>query len=96
LWDEVLPKFPVQLAREKFNLRNGLTLVRRYKNHYDMIAVASAIEQASPGSFYLNKLKIIENFVDVFEKNNKNLIAIMDKNPIVLPRAYRDVNYENI
>ncbi len=96
LWDEVLPESPVQLAREKFNIRNGLTLVRRSKNYYDMIAVALPSEQANPGSFYLNKLKVIEQFVNEFDVDNKDLIALMNKNPMVLPKAYRDVNYENI
>lgn len=96
LWDESLPEFPVQLAREKFNIRNGLTLLRRSKHYYDMIAVALPKEHANPGSFYLNKLKAIEQFVRDFEIDNKDLIEVMDKNPIVLPKPYRDVNYENI
>lgn len=96
LWDEELPESPVQLAREKFNIRNGLTLVRRSKNYYDMIAVALPREQANPGSFYLNKLKAIEQFVNEFDADNKDLIELMNKNPLVLPKAYRDVNYEKI
>lgn len=96
LWDEELPEMPVQLAREKFNIRNGLTLVRRSKNYYDMIAVALPNEQANPASFYLNKLKAIEQFIKEFDVNNKNLIELMNKNPIVLPNASRDVNYKNI
>jgi len=96
LWDEELPETPVQLAREKFNIRNGLTLVRRSKNYYDMIAVGLPTEQANPGSFYLNKLKAIEQFIADFDRSNKDLIELMNKNPIILPAAYRDVNYENI
>ena len=96
LWDEELPEAPVQLAREKFNIRNGLTLVRRSKNYYDMIAVALPSEQANPGSFYLNKLKAIEQFVNEFDTDNQDLIGLMNKNPISLPEAYRDDNYENI
>jgi DNA-binding CsgD family transcriptional regulator len=96
LWDEELPASPVQLAREKFNLRNGLTLVRRTKHYYDMIAVALPNEAANPGSFYLNKLKGIEQFVKEFDSHNQDLIALMNKHPIVLPAAYRDINYENI
>lgn len=96
LWDEKLPESPVQLAREKFNIRNGLTLVRRSKNYYDMIAVALPSEQANPSSFYLNKLRAIEQFVNEFDADNKDLIALMNKNPIVLPDTYRDVNYKKI
>ncbi len=96
LWDEKLPEMPVQLAREKFNIRNGLTLVRRSKHYYDMIAVALPSEQSNPGSFYLNKLKGIEQFVNSFDADNKDLITIMKKNPIALPKAYQDVNRDKI
>lgn len=96
LWDEELPEAPVQLAREKLNMRNGLTLVRRSKNYYDMIAVALPSEQANPGGFYLNKLKAIEQFVNEFDVDNKDLIELMNKNRLVLPEPYRDVNYKNI
>ena len=96
LWDEELPETPVQLAREKFNIRNGLTLVRRTKNYYDMIALALPKDHANPASFYLNKLKAIEQFIKEFDADNKDLIALMNKNPLVLPKAYRDVNYEKI
>lgn len=95
LWDEALPpSAPLQLAREKFNFHNGLTLVRRTKKHYDMIAVALPYEHAHPGSFYLNKMKAIEQFIDDFDNKNKDLLAIMDKNTIALPPVYRDVNYQ--
>lgn len=96
LWDEELPASPVQLAREKFNIHNGLTLVRRAKNYYDMIAVAFSSEQSNPAGFYLNKYKAIEQYINEFDADNKDLIALMNKNPLVLPKAYRDVNYESI
>ena len=96
LWDEELPEMPVQLAREKFNLRNGITLVRRSKNYYDMIAVTSPIEQANSGAFYLNKLKAMEQFINEFDIKNKELIKVMDDNPILLPEPYRDINYQKI
>ncbi|VEB33974.1 helix-turn-helix domain-containing protein [Legionella cherrii] len=96
LWDEELPSTPVQIAREKFNMHNGLTLVRRSKNYYDMIAVALPYEQENAGSFYLNKLKAIEQFTFDFELQNKELIQELNKNPVALPEAYRDVNYKDI
>ena len=65
---------PVQLAREKCQMHNGLTLVRRHKKHYNMIAVALAKEHPNPASFYLNKLKVIEQFIFNFELQNNDLI----------------------
>ncbi len=96
LWDEELPEMPVELARQKYSIRNGLTLVRRSKNYYDMIAVALPKEQENPGSFYLNKLGAIEQFVNDFDVNNKDLLTVMNKNPIALPVAYRDENYQEM
>jgi DNA-binding CsgD family transcriptional regulator len=96
LWDEELPEFPVGLARARFNVHNGLTLVRRSKNYYDMIAVGLPYEVANPGGFYLNKFQAIEQFVKTFDHENKDLIQFINKNPIALPQPYRDINYQEI
>ncbi|MES2217762.1 MAG: helix-turn-helix transcriptional regulator [Pseudomonadota bacterium] len=96
LWDEELPEFPVGIARERFNVHCGLTLVRRSKTYYDMIAVGLPNDVANPAGFYLNKLHAIEQFVKEFDYDNKDLIECMNKNPIALPKPYRDVNYQDI
>lgn len=97
LWDEALPPTaPVQLAREKLNFHNGLTWVRRTKDYYDMIAVALPYEHSNPGSFYLNKIEMIEQFIYDFDKKNQDLLHVMDKSAIALPKAYRDVNYQDM
>jgi DNA-binding CsgD family transcriptional regulator len=96
LWDEELPETPVTIAREKFGLHHGITLVRRHKDYYDMIAVALPEPQSNAGSFYLNKLKPIEHFIHFFDKEYKDLLDIATKNPIVLPKPYRDVNYQKL
>jgi DNA-binding CsgD family transcriptional regulator len=96
LWDEELPQMPVQIAREQFNLHNGLTLVRRNKNYYDMIAVALPYEHPNPGSFYLNKLKAIEQFILNFDLQNKEFMQVLNKHSIALPEACRDVNYKDM
>lgn len=96
LWDEELPEFPVRLAKEMCHIHNGLTLVRRSKDYYDMIAVALPNEQENAGGFYLNKLKGIEEYIKDFETANKDLISIITKHRIVLPEPYRDVNYKEM
>ncbi|MFA5959980.1 MAG: LuxR C-terminal-related transcriptional regulator [Tatlockia sp.] len=95
-WDEALPNMPVQLAREMCQLYNGLTLVRRHKKYYDMIAVALLVEHPNPNSFYLNKLKIIEQFIFNFELQHPDLVQMLNKHPIALPKQYRDINYQSI
>lgn len=96
LWDEELPDYPVSLAREKYNLHHGLTLVRRSRNYYDMIAVALSEEKSNVASFYLTKRPAIEQFINIFDKNNYDLINYINKNLCVLPKPYRDINYQNI
>jgi DNA-binding CsgD family transcriptional regulator len=96
LWDEELPAFPVQLAKDKFNLHNGITLVRRSKNYYDMIAVALPAARSNIASFYLTKQKAIESFIQTFDQNHQDLLQFIGKNPLVLPPDNRDVNYQKI
>jgi len=87
---------PVTLVREKFGLHHGLTLVRRYKDYYDMIAVAVSEPKLNIGSFYLNKQKRMEQFINFFDKEYRDLLTTATKNPIILPRPYRDSNYQKI
>lgn len=96
LWDEVLPTKPVQLAREKFNIKNGITCVKRGKDYYDMIAFALPNEPDNAGSFYLNKIKAMEHFIFDFERRNQDLILLMDKHSLALSEPYRDVNYQKL
>jgi DNA-binding CsgD family transcriptional regulator len=96
LWDEELPHLPVTIAREKFSIHHGLTLVRRSKNYYDMIAVGLPNPQRNAGSFYLNKLKGIEQFIQHFDTHHQDLLTVMNNNPIALSEPKRDVNYKNI
>lgn len=96
LWDEELPSFPVNFAREKFNLHHGLTLVRRSKDYYDMIAVALPQEKRNIASFYLTKHKLIEQFINRFDKTQYALIQHINKNPLILPAPNRDENYRKM
>lgn len=96
LWDEELPDFPVNYVREKHGLHHGLTLVRRSKNYYDMIAVALPHAKRNIGSYYLSKQKAIETFINEFEMNNRELIDKTSKIPIILPEPCRDRNYHKI
>ena len=92
MWDEALPHYPVSLAKN-FNIHHGITLVRRQKHYYDMIAVALPKKIDDPASFYLNKLTHIENFIINFEKQHFQLIHQMDAERLDLPESLRDTNY---
>lgn len=95
-WDEELPRFPVQLVKEKLNLNHGLTLLRRSKDYYDMIAFALPEQRCNVASFYVTKYKAIEQFIYSFDKHNQDIIQEVSENPIVLAPPYRDTNYEKL
>jgi DNA-binding CsgD family transcriptional regulator len=96
LWEESLPKQPVELVKKEVGLHNGLTFVRRAKKHYDMIAVALPKHINNQGTFYLNKKHLIEEFIIGFDANQKSLIESINKNPIQLPIFNRDQNFDRI
>ena len=96
LWDEALPDEPVTMAREKLNICHGVTFVRRAKDYYDMIAFAVPKELDRVGTFYLNKLKAMEDFIHQFDLQCKDLIMLSDKHAIALPPPNRDLNYQNL
>lgn len=96
LWDEELPDFPVNFVRTKFGFHHGLTLVRRSKSYYDMIAVALPQPKNNINTFYLNKQKIIEIFINNFDKNHFNLLKYVEKHAIQLPYVNRDINYQKM
>jgi DNA-binding CsgD family transcriptional regulator len=96
LWDEELPDAPVALAKNKCNLHHGLTLVRRSKHYYDMIAVALPEPKNNIGAFYLNKQKAIESFINTFDKTNQDLILYINQHSVALPDTKRDINYQKI
>lgn len=96
LWDEELPYFPVYLARKYHNIHHGITFVRRTKDYYDMIAFGMPEERSNAASYYLTRLKAMEEFIIHFDCNNKDLIVTMGQNPIALPELNRDKNYKEL
>ncbi|MFI4983919.1 MAG: helix-turn-helix transcriptional regulator [Rickettsiales bacterium] len=96
MWDEALPANPVQLAKQKLGIHNGVTLVRRSKNYYDMIAVALPKHIENAGTFYLNKKSAIEDFILNFDSSEKKLIAEINKKPVQLTVGRRDQNFNKI
>jgi DNA-binding CsgD family transcriptional regulator len=96
LWDEELPWLPVKMAKDCHNLHHGLTLLRRSKDYYDMIAVAMPDHRLNAASYYLNKLKSIEQFIQSFEQNNKDLLGAVMPDRIALPEQSWDRNLHKI
>lgn len=96
LWDEELPEFPVKIAKEAHNLHHGLTLLRRHKTHYDMIAVAMPNVSINASSFYFNHLKTIEHFIFEFETQNQDLLKVTFGHKMELPQKNWDPNLQQL
>lgn len=95
-WDDELPAFPVNLARSHFKIYHGVTLMRRNKDCYDMIAFGLPKPQQNVAAFYLTKYKIMEKCIFLFEKMHSDLIRDVKTATIALPEALRDSNYQKI
>ena len=96
LWDEELPGEPVKLAREDHSWHHGLTLVKRYRDYYDMIAVAMPQDCPNPSSYYMNRMQAIEQFMTRFSVHASDLFESMTSNVIFLPEVNRDINYKGM
>lgn len=95
-WDEELPKLPVEIARDYHNLYHGVTLVRRGREYYDMIAVALPEPRLNVASFYMSRLKAIEQFIAFFEQEGKTLLQKVIQVPLALPEANQDKNHQQL
>jgi DNA-binding CsgD family transcriptional regulator len=95
-WDEALPTVPVTMAREQHQLYHGMTWVRRYKNHYDMIGFAMPAEKRNIHAFYLNHHSILKQFVDDFEHQTHHLQKLVEKNKIYPPPYLHDANCQKL
>ncbi len=91
LWEHNLPSKPIMLARE-FNIANGLTFVERYKDHYNMIAVASPVNNHQALDTYLNHLEEIKQFIAYFKNEHRALIQKGFQNRVNLLPGQQDPN----
>ncbi|MDF1678838.1 MAG: LuxR C-terminal-related transcriptional regulator [Legionellaceae bacterium] len=91
-WDESLPEFPVQLAKQKFHIHNGITLMRREKHHYDMIGFAMPNPIQNTFGYYANILGELEHFIDTFEQHEATHIQTVEHHRILVPTHHKDPN----
>lgn len=95
MWDEELPWLPVQIARD-LGVYHGLTYVRRFKNHYDMIGFGMPSERSNAASYYMSNRDMLKNFITYFEKEHGEIINASRRNSIMLRENNRDANYKQL
>jgi len=72
-WEECFPPNLMSLARDKHHLYNGISIIRRYRNYYEMFAFGDA-NVCNMKSTYISCLDDLNNFADYFLKLARDLI----------------------
>ena len=91
-WDEELPEVPVNLVREKIGIYHGMTILKRNREFYDMIAFGMDKPRRNAMSYYINNFKVLEKFADQFIKTRTDLLSIHERQKLQLPTTYQDPN----
>jgi len=95
-WDEELPETPVSLVREKANMHHGMTIVKRHKDFYDMVAFAMPKPRTNALSYFANHIKGLEAFAKTFIQSRTDLISLHEKEKLTSPVEYQDSNRSKI
>jgi DNA-binding CsgD family transcriptional regulator len=96
LWEPNLPAAPVSLARNEFNVCNGLTFVERFPTHYYMIAFAAPHDNHGILDFYLNNIELLRNFIQGFKEQQQEVLKTLESQPIILPPPLLDENLQEM
>lgn len=95
-WDETLSRDAVGLVRDKFNIHNGFTLLKRHANYYDMIGFASDKPLSSPETMHLTLAPKLTQFIQDFEVEHAKLITDVSKQTVAIPETQKDENRQKI
>lgn len=96
LWEPNLPVHPVSMARNEFDICNGLTFVERYPTHYYMIAFAASHSNHGILDFYLNNIEVLRNFIRNFKEQQTRLLKTLESQPFILPPPQIDENLKDM
>jgi DNA-binding CsgD family transcriptional regulator len=73
-WDETLPETQLFYLKNSLGIFHGLTILNRYKDHYDCASYAMSEPHLSPVANYLLSIKDLQNFAGLFPVKAKHLI----------------------
>lgn len=92
LWDHNLFDAPLALARNEFNIANGICFLERAPDCYYMTAFATNNTITNALDFYLNQFDSLRNFIQHFRAVQSDLLAELDQKRIILEHAAQDPN----
>jgi DNA-binding CsgD family transcriptional regulator len=95
-WNDLAGTKPFDTLREKFDIANGITLVKRTNNSCSFYYFGARADKNSILSFYLNNLTVLERFILYFMDKASNIIDVANKNRIVLPFSQQQNNSSDV
>lgn len=97
LWNALPPDGVIKVAREDFNIDNGITIIDREQKYIDFYLFASNKDNYAINNFYLNNIDILKHFINFYKEQTVSLIktCIPDKpeSPLPLAHNYKNSNY---
>lgn len=92
LWDHNLFDAPLALARNEFNIANGICFLERNHDSYCMTAFATNNTVTNALDYYLNQFDNLRNFIRHFRDTHRDLLIELDLNKIPLEKSAQDPN----
>lgn len=92
LWDHHLFDAPLALARNEFNIANGICFLERTHDSYYMTSFGTNNTITNALDFYLNQFDALRNFIQHFRSTQTDLISELDQKRIILHKSEQDPN----
>jgi len=92
LWDHNLFDAPLALARNEFNIANGICFLERSHDCYYMTAFGTNNTITNALDFYLNQFDTLRNFIQHFRTTQSDLLSELDHKRIILDKPAQDPN----
>jgi len=91
-WDELLSSELLSHLREQHSLYHGITIISRQKDFYDCTAFAMSEFHPSPSSYYLNILKDLQTFSELFPKMASSLIENVSRKRVKISTSTHNLS----
>lgn len=90
LWTEKLPSDLMSAAREKYNICNAISIVRRYHDYCELFGFADSNSTMDTRARYISCFSDLENYSNYFIRAGKDLINYAMKNPLPEKHALKE------
>ncbi len=74
-----------EMARQVFDIGNGLIITRKNENYCDFFFFATDAKNTGMNNFYLTHLDILQKFVDYFYEDTQSIIQRITPERLLLP-----------